>query len=75
MATPIRRLSADRQLFGQQRVDGLEGGDLALLDPLHRRAERFERARHAQADQRGGDAIQDLGHRTTSVASRCATAS
>ena len=75
MATPIRRLFTDRELFGEQAVNRLEGGEFALLDLLDGVVEGFERARHAQADQMGSNTIQNLGHRTASAASLCATAS
>ena len=48
---------AQGQLFRQQDVDGLERGDLALLDAAHDMVERFQRARHLQADQVVADAV------------------
>jgi hypothetical protein len=63
-------------LLGQQAVDGLQGGELAALDPAHGVVERLERPGHAQADQAGADAVEGLGHDATpSPARRRATAS
>jgi hypothetical protein len=49
---------ADGEFFGQQGVDGLEGGELALLDLLYGMIERFEGSWHAQADQVRSNAIE-----------------
>ena len=63
-------------LFGQERVDGLERADLAALELAHGVFERLQRARHAQADEAGADAVERLGHRAApSPASLRATAS
>ena len=64
----------DSELLGEQLIDGFQCRELALLDLLHGMIEGFERARHAQADQVRGDAIQDFGHRPASAARRCPTA-
>ena len=48
---------AQGQLLGEQDVDGFERGDLALLEAAHDMVERFQRARHLQADQVVADAI------------------
>ena len=53
---------AQRQLLGQQRVDGLERGDLAVLEPAHGDVEDLERPRHLQADQGGCDAVDEGRH-------------
>ncbi len=63
-------------LLGQQGVDGVERADLATLKLAHGVVKRFQRTRHAQADEAGADAVERLGHRCApSPASLRATAS
>ena len=49
------------QLFGEQRVDGLDGADLAALDAAQSDVEDFQRPRHLQGDEGGLDALDDGG--------------
>jgi len=66
---------ADAELLAEQRVDGLEGADLALLEALHGVIERLERAGHAQAHQVCADALQHRAHARPPAASRWPTLS
>ena len=61
---PAQAQSSDARALLQEAAKAM-GGMQALLESV----------RHAQADQMGSDAIQDLGHRTASPARRWATAS
>jgi len=73
---------AQHQFLGEQRINGLDGGHLALLDPTQSDIEDFDGPRHLEPDQAFLDAIDegwdDLDlriHRTPPFASRRATAS
>ena len=46
----------------EEGVDCFDGGEFALLEPLQRVVEHFERARHFQADHGGADAVDEFGH-------------
>jgi hypothetical protein len=53
---------AQRELFGQQGVDGFERGDLAPLDAPDRGVHDLEGARHLQPDKRALDALNQGGN-------------
>ena len=62
--------------LAEQQVDGVDRGDLALLQLLQDVVEGFQRARHLQPDQRAADTVQNVRHdRAPSAASRRPTAS
>ena len=50
-ATPTRRFLAHVEFLGEQRVDGLEGADLASLETLDDVPEGLQGARHVEADE------------------------
>ena len=50
------------ELLGEQRVDGLEGADLAALEALDDVVEGLQGARHAEADEAGLDAVEEPAH-------------
>ena len=72
---------AQRQLLGKQGVDGFECRDFAALDLAHDVIERFQGARHLEADQAMADAVQrsrsggdrDVAHVVAPSANRCPT--
>ena len=67
---------ARRVFFAQQRVDRLDGGDLALFEPPDGVIQCLHRARHLQPDQRAAYSVEKLGHdRIPSAARRLPTAS
>ena len=71
-----QKLAREGGTTADSDVDGLERADLAALELAHGVFERLQRARHAQADEAGGDAVERLGHRAApSPASLRATAS
>ncbi len=53
---------AHLKLLGEQRVDGLEGGDLAALEALDDVVEGLQGARHVEADKAGLDAVEEPAH-------------
>jgi hypothetical protein len=63
---------ADRELFGEQGVDGFDGADFAAFDAAKSYIKDFQRARHLQADETRLDALDDGGstHHTTSLHAR-----
>jgi hypothetical protein len=62
-------------LLGEEAVDRLDGGELAALEAAEGVVERLEGAGHAQPDQAGADAVEQLGHDTAPPARRRPTAS
>ena len=52
---------AQRQLFHEQAVDRLERGCLATFELTDDDVDDLQRARHAQPDQRGLDAVDEGG--------------
>jgi len=52
---------AQRQLLGQEQVDGVERRDLASLDLAHGLVQHLERPGHLEPDQVAADAIEGLG--------------
>ena len=72
---------AQRRLLGKQGVDGFECRDFAALDLAHDVIERFQGARHLEADQAMADAVQrsrsggnrDVAHVVAPSANRCPT--
>ena len=67
---------AGHVFLAQQRVDRLDGGDLAALEPLNGMIQSLHRTRHLQPDQRTADPVEKLGHdRTPWAARRLPTAS
>jgi len=62
-------------LLGEEAVDRLDGGELAALEAAEGVVEGLEGAGHAQPDQAGADAIEQLGHDTAPPARRRPTAS
>src|ERR671918_877966 len=56
--------------LGQQPVDRLEGGELAALEAAERVVQRLQGPRHAQPDQAGADAVEQLGHEVASPPAR-----
>ena len=61
---------AQGAILAEEGVDGFDGCGLALLQPLQRGAERFERPGHFQSDQGGADAVDEFGHRAAPCRSR-----
>ena len=61
---------AQGAIFAEERVDGFDGCDLALLQPPQRGSERFERPGHLQSDEGGADAVDQFGHRAAPCRSR-----
>ena len=53
---------ADGVFLGEQAVDRLERGDLAMLHPPDGVVQGFQRARHAQPDEVRADAVERSGH-------------
>ena len=60
-AVLMRRFSRSVEFLREQRVDCLDGGHLALLDPAHRGIEDLDCARHLEADQGLLDAVDEGG--------------
>ena len=57
---------AHAEFLGEQRVDGLEGADLAAFEAPHDVAEGLQGARHVQADEVGLDAVEQAARRCCS---------
>lgn len=75
-AVLIRLFSRGGQLLGQEEVDGLEGGHLALIEPSQDVTQGFEGAGYRQADEvvadtvdHGGRGVQRVSHARSSCAS------
>ena len=56
-AALIRRPSLHGDLLGEQGVDRLDGAELAAVELLDDALERFQGARHAQADEVAPDPL------------------